>query len=183
MLKKLLKRFLPHPHVIRHHRHLKIFGERIHHSDYWEFSAHSLSKGLGVGVFACWLPMPFQSIVAAALALLIRGNIFIAVAAVFISNPITMSPMLYLAFKVGQKVLGYPTESFHWHHTFHENIAYIQQFAWPIITGTVICGIFFGFLSYFLLRCIWTIIEKRRTTPLQKTLSHLFHHDHSTMEE
>ena len=162
MLKRFIKRFLPHKHLIQHHRHLKIFGDRIHHNQYWKLTPESVSRGLAVGIFTCWLPMPFQSILAAALALLIRGNLLFAVGAVFISNPITMAPMLYFAYKLGIIVLKCPDPDFHWPNTINGTMIYIKQFAAPIVTGTLICGIVSGILSYFLVRIIWIFLKNRK---------------------
>lgn len=165
MSKKLVKRFLPNPDVIRKSRYLRIFGKKLYHSNFWEVTPESTSRGLGIGVFACWLPMPFQSVVAAALALLFRGNILIAVGSVFISNPITMPAMLYFGCWFGQKILGRAFIPFQWSHSFNDQLAYFQQFALPIVIGTVACGVFFGILSYFGMRFAWTLTKnKNRST-------------------
>jgi len=160
MLKKFVKRFLPHPKEILKNRYLKMFGERLYSPEYWAFTPHSTSTGFGVGVFACWIPMPFQSVLAAALALLTRGNLIIAIGSVWISNPFTVGPMLYLAYRIGHKVLGLTNSPFSSMAELKHELMHPQEIALPILLGTVICGIISGLLAYISLRITYKVSHK-----------------------
>ncbi|MBD3646839.1 MAG: DUF2062 domain-containing protein, partial [Pseudomonadales bacterium] len=90
-------------------RSLKFLGEVIFESNLWHFNRHSVSYAALVGLFCCFLPMPFQMVPCTILCLWIRCNIPLAIGFVWISNPVTMPPMMYFSSRVGTKILGEPT--------------------------------------------------------------------------
>ena len=61
----------------------------------------SVSVACAIGLFCAFIPIPFQMILAAGLAIIVRCNLPIAVALVWITNPITMPPLFFLAYKMG----------------------------------------------------------------------------------
>jgi uncharacterized protein (DUF2062 family) len=58
-----------------------------------------------IGLFCAFLPLPFQMVIAASLAVLSRCNVPIAVVLVWVSNPITMTPMLFFSYQLGAWLL------------------------------------------------------------------------------
>ncbi len=78
---------------------------------YWRLvrqkgSPEFLARGLAAGVFAGLFPLfGLQTILGVALAILFRGNKWMAVAGTWISNPLTYGPIFWLNFEVGQWLL------------------------------------------------------------------------------
>lgn len=68
----------------------------------WIPCRDSVASGLALGLFFSMMLMPFQSIPAAILAIRLRANVPIAMAACWITNPITSGPVL-----LGQLFLGH----------------------------------------------------------------------------
>ena len=65
------------------------------------------ARGLAAGVFSGCFPLfGLQTILGIALATLIKGNLLLAVAATWVSNPVTYLPLYWLNYKVGSLVLG-----------------------------------------------------------------------------
>jgi len=85
---------------------LKPFGERIRHSELWRFTRRSVPRGVFAGLFiGIFLMVPGLQIVGAALMCVpLRGNIPIAAAMTFLSNPLTTPFFLYAAIEVGGRI-------------------------------------------------------------------------------
>jgi len=148
---------MPDQQTIKEHKHLKIFGSLIHNPNLWHMNRRSVSGAFAVGLFCAFVPIPFQMILAAAIAIVVRVNLPISVALVWISNPITMPPMFYAAYKFGAFVLGeVPSEvafvlSWEWIST---EMALIWE---PFLLGCFIFGLISSFLSYCIIRLLWRL--------------------------
>ncbi|MCH8969881.1 MAG: DUF2062 domain-containing protein [Planctomycetes bacterium] len=64
---------------------------------------HALALGLAIGVFVAMTPtIGAQMVIAAAIAASFRANKILAMAAVWISNPVTMVQIYYVNWRIGQ---------------------------------------------------------------------------------
>lgn len=90
---------------------LKPFGARIRHSELWRFTRRSVPRGVFAGLLiGIFLMVPGLQIVGAALLCVpLRGNIPIAAAMTFLSNPLTTPFFLYAAIEVGREI-GFHTD-------------------------------------------------------------------------
>ncbi len=157
MPKRIIKRFTPDHETIRNHKHLRMFGSLLHDSNLWHMNRRSVSGAFAVGLFWAFVPMPFQMVAAAFTAIVVRVNLPISVALVWISNPITMPPMFYSTYLVGTWILGEPEPqqglefemSLEWMST---SLAEIWQ---PLYLGSLLCGVIASILGYCLMRGFW----------------------------
>lgn len=146
------KRHLPTREQLRNTRSLQFLGHLIFEPNLWHFNRHSLSFAALIGGFCCFLPIPFQMIPAVLLCIWIRCNIPVTIAFVWISNPITLPPMLYFAWHVGAWVLGIeragpPDEvTLEW---FSQQVINGWQ---PLLLGSVICGSVTGITGFLTIR-------------------------------
>lgn len=75
----------------------------------------SVASGLSIGLFFAMMLMPFQMIPAALVAMRLRANVPFAMAACWVTNPVTTPPILWAQFKLGQwmrEVLSVPMPEF-----------------------------------------------------------------------
>jgi len=105
MAKKLIKKWFPHQDRIRHHQHLQFLGHRLHDPNLWHLNRRSVAGAFAVGLFCAMLPIPFQMVVAAVLAILARVNLPISVMLVWITNPLTMGE-IWEPLLLGSVLLG-----------------------------------------------------------------------------
>lgn len=85
----------------------RLFGERIFHRNLWRTDQTGIAGGLALGLFIAFTPtIPFQMLLAACGALLLKVNLPVAVLAVWVTNPITAIPVFMSAWKVGKIMLG-----------------------------------------------------------------------------
>lgn len=157
MPRRLLKRFLPEHHKIKNHKHMRIFGRLHMDPNLWHLNKQSVATAVSIGLFMTFMPIPFQMIVAAALAILFRANLPISVVLVWISNPFTIPPILYLAFLTGSKLVSIAPESlskeFSW-HLLSQQLGNIWE---PMIIGLFIFAITSAVLGNVLIRFLWRL--------------------------
>ena len=79
---------------------------RLAHSDLMSWKQEQVSRGLAIGLFWAFVPMPFQMAPAALFCWLTRANLPLALAGVWISNPFTYVPIFYAAYRVGAFFTG-----------------------------------------------------------------------------
>lgn len=81
----------------------------------WVPCRDSVASGLSIGLFFAMMLMPFQMIPAALVAMRLRANVPFAMAACWVTNPVTTPPILWAQFKLGhwmREVLGVPMPTF-----------------------------------------------------------------------
>jgi uncharacterized protein len=78
----------------------------VQHHNLWQFNRRSVAGGVAVGMFCGLVPGPLQMICAALLAIFLRVNLPVAVVATWYTNPFTIVPLYYLAYKLGMYATG-----------------------------------------------------------------------------
>ena len=106
MPKKLLRRILPSARHVRNLPGISRFAHWLRDENLWHINRRSVSLGAAVGLFFCYWPIPLQTVLALVCAILIRANLPISIALVWISNPLTMLPMYTPAYMLGSWILG-----------------------------------------------------------------------------
>ncbi len=92
---------------LRDSRLHSLFGERLFHRHLWRTDQAGMAGGLSLGLFIAFTPtIPFQMLLAACGALLLKVNLPIAVLAVWITNPVTAVPVFSSAILLGKAMLG-----------------------------------------------------------------------------
>lgn len=112
MPKHLFKRYLPDRDTLHRHKHLRRFGTLLHDPRLWHLNGRSVAGAMAVGLFMAFLPIPFQMLPAAAFAILFRVNLPLAVALVWITNPLTLPVFSYAAYKIGTWIMQTPAREF-----------------------------------------------------------------------
>ncbi len=104
---KWIKKYFSNPKSIKEYSQLHWMKKYFHHRSLWRINCDSVSRGVAIGLFAAAIPlMPFQMVIAAFLAIMIRANLPISVAVCWISNPFTLVPITYFTYYIGNWVLG-----------------------------------------------------------------------------
>lgn len=155
MPKKFLKKIVPSPVRIRKIKALGVLGEWVYASNLWHLNRYSASMAFFVGLFVAFIPTPGQVVLAAVLAVILRCNLPLSVSLVFVTNPVTMAPVFYMAYEIGALIVDVPVKevdlelSIYW---LSNSLAAIWK---PFLLGCLICGLFFGCLGYFVISQLW----------------------------
>lgn len=174
MSKKFLRKYLPDPHKITQSKSLRIFGTLLHEPNLWHMNRKSVSMAFSVGLFFMWVPLPSQMILAAGAAILLRCNLPISVALVWITNPLTMAPMFYAAYILGNWMLGLPPSNIEFEASF-DWIEQQMKVIWqPFLLGCFTLGVISSISGYAIVRLLWRlhiiryIKEKKRRFTAKK---------------
>ncbi len=155
MPRKLIKKYLPHPDKIKDNRFLTVFGPVIHEPQLWHLTRHSVAKAFMVGLFFAFWPVPFQMVLAAGGAILVRCNLPLSVALVWITNPVTMPFLFGLAYFVGSTVLGSNGSEFEFELSWQWLEHNLETLWQPFLLGCAICAVVAGIVGYFAVGLFW----------------------------
>jgi uncharacterized protein (DUF2062 family) len=93
-------RYLRHPRI-RKIKWLTPFTQAIFNKRYWKPCRATVANGLSIGLFCAMLPIPMQMLLAALGCIRGRGNVPVALAACWITNPVTQLPIMVLQQRFG----------------------------------------------------------------------------------
>jgi uncharacterized protein (DUF2062 family) len=155
MAKKLFRKYLPHPDVIVKNRWIKLLGPRLQEPSLWHINRRSCSGAVALGIFCAFIPVPFQMLIAAILAIWLRVNILIAVPMVWISNPFTLGPMFYFCYLLGVEMLSLEPQGFHFELSFEWLLNSLAAIWQPFLLGCFTAGAVSALASFILVRILW----------------------------
>src|ERR1044071_4782798 len=107
MPRKFFRKYLRSHEAVSNNRHVARFGKFFKHHNLWHLHRRAVAGGVAVGLFAGLIPgsNPVQFTAAALLAVAFHVNLPLAVLVTLYSNPLTIVPLYYAAFKLGQLAL------------------------------------------------------------------------------
>lgn len=142
MLRKTLKNTTKHPKVTNFLNKYNI------PKDYFSASRKMIGKGVALGIFIAFIPMPMQMLAVLFFTPFFRFNVPIAIAMCWITNPFSMPFVYYIEYLTGSFLLGLKMEpvqvTIEW---FSNNIfkIFIPLYAGALFYSIIgsICGNFF----------------------------------------
>ena len=112
---------------------------------------HEISLGMAIGVFIGITPtVPFHTVLAVALAVLLRASKLAAALGVWVCNPLTIPLFYYGSYQLGRFVLGLPELNLPPDYSFLTLIKLGQHATAAMIHGGVLLGILPALLAYVL---------------------------------
>jgi len=165
MARKFFRRFTLSRETINQHRTLRLFRHWLEDPNLWHLNRYSVSSAVFIGLLVAFVPLPIHIIMVALIAIWWRANLPISLSVIWISNPITIPPQFFMAYKVGAQLLQQPPLhiefelSLHW---LRMEFVHIWQ---PLLLGCLICGLGAAFLGAGLVRIAWRlhVIARWRT--------------------
>lgn len=155
MARKLLKRFIPSSATIKDKPGLQFLGNLLHDPNLFHLNRHSVSAAFFVGIFIAFIPAPGQMPLAAAAALFVRCNLPIAVALVWITNPVTMPAIFFACYQVGRWMMQMEPAMAPFEFTLEWLLSEVRLIWKPFILGCLTTGLAFGTLGYLGMRAFW----------------------------
>jgi uncharacterized protein (DUF2062 family) len=162
MPKKFIKRYLPTPEKMQAMESLRFLGDIRHEPNLWHINRHSVARAFLIGIWFCMIPMPFQMVAAGFFAIWFNANLPLSVALVWISNPITMPFMYYVAYELGAFLLN---QSQHIQFNFHSMYDNFDAIALSLYTGSFVLGTICSILAVVVINFLWihTVKHNRKS--------------------
>jgi len=156
MLRKFIRKVLPSHESVLSNRHVARFGPRLQHPNLWHLNRRSVAGGVAAGLFAGLIPgsNPVQFTAGALLAIAFHVNLPLAVLVTLYSNPFTIVPLYYAAFRLGQLILlqsGDAPPEIAW------SIDWLLSVGKPLVIGVPLLAVLLAVVSYFLIDWAWQI--------------------------
>jgi len=177
MPRKLLRRLLPSQESIRANRYVARLGPRLQHHNLWRLNRRSAAGGVAAGLFAGLIPgsNPVQFLAASLLAVALKVNLPVAVAVTLYSNPFTIVPLYYCAFKLGELALwrghgelpdiALALEGKGFREWIPAALEWLASVGKPLLVGLPLLAILLAVVGYVLVDWVWRLhvsIEWRR---------------------
>jgi uncharacterized protein (DUF2062 family) len=167
MPKKYFRKYLPSHESVRGNRYIGILGSALHHPNLWHLNRRSVAGGVAIGMLCGMIPGPIQMFSAAILAVVLRVNLPVSMAATWYTNPFTIVPLYYLAYKIGTLITGdtpwvsAPPSV----HLSLDNIGdwipmlweWISAMGKPFVVGLCTLGAALSVAGYFAVRGAWRL--------------------------
>ncbi len=155
MPRRSLQKYLPTPAQVRENQALRPIAHLFGRSEIWHLNRRSAAGAVFIGLFCAFLPVPMQMVIAAALAVASRCNLPIAVALVWVSNPITIPPIFYFAYRLGAWLLNMEITA----DSIELNLTWIWDnlgtIGYPLLFGSLVCGWVAGVTGFVVTRVVW----------------------------
>ncbi len=161
-LKAFFKRLLPKKQALQEHKQLSFLGEILHDPDIFHITRRSLSGGVAIGLFLAFMPFPGQTIVAAIAAIYCRVNLPVTVFCVWLTNPITIPPLFYLAYKTGALMLNLTPEPYQFELSVEWiSMKFMENWA-AVVLGCLTLGALAGLAGYIIMSWVWRLATIRQ---------------------
>lgn len=109
-----------------------------------------ISEALALGVFIAFIPIiGIHTWLALGLAFLLKKNKVAVLVGVYVSNPITVLPILYACFELGQWMLGYDEPIGFHKDLFLNPYALGEKILVPLWAGSLVAGIVSTIATYY----------------------------------
>ena len=135
--------------------YLAPFDHLLHDHNLWGIRRRTVVPAFAIGLFVAFIPLPGHVLMAVLFAMTLRVNVPIAAITTFVSNPVTIGPMYFLAYRVGFHLLGLEPQPFE----FEMSIAWVTASfgnVWqPLVLGCLLLGTALSLLGYIVLDLFW----------------------------
>lgn len=163
-MKQFLRRYLPDSRQLREHKSLRFLGVLLHDPRLWHFNRRATVRGLAAGMFFAFIPVPWQMLLAATAAALLRFNLPVAVAMVWITNPLTIPPIMFACYQFGAWLLGLPSLDWNFEPSLDWLLRRAGDLGWPLLVGSLTTAVLASTATFVTAHLLWRwhIISKFR---------------------
>lgn len=155
MPRKIIKKYLPDHHTIKQSRAINMFGSLLHDANLWHLNRKSARGAFAIGLFNAFIPVPFQMWLSAFAAIVFKVNLPLSVGLVWISNPLTMPPLFYACYLVGEWILGPTGQDFAFELSWDWLVASLSTIGPTFLFGCITVACFAALVSYFAIDWLW----------------------------
>ena len=164
-LKKFFRRVMPDHDAIKSMHNIGIFRGILQDPNIFHLTRRSASGGIATGLFIAFLPIPGHSILAIIAAVLLRINLPLTLLFAWTTNPFTVAPIYYLAFRTGALLIGESVRPVNINIDESGFSSMLTDIWMPLLTGCLLFSIVSSACAYIMVRILWrySVISKWKT--------------------
>jgi uncharacterized protein len=155
MSREFFRRFMPSPQRVDRSPPLRLFGRALQQPNLWHLNRRSVARAMLVGLFWTLFPMPFQMIPGIACAIAMRANLGLALVLIWLTNPITFPPVLYVSYLFGRVLLNQPRSELAFEWSWRSVVEHMGEIWRPLYVGAITAGIALGVLGCIATSLLW----------------------------
>lgn len=149
------QKYIPSKQSLLKNKNLSFLKKYFNNRDLWRISRSNIAKSVALGMFCAWIPVPFQMVLATAGAILLSVNLPIAVALVWITNPITMPALYVIAYQLGSFMLDSPAAFLSFELSSDALMDLISKIWKPFLLGCFTIGTVSAVIGYLAVYSTW----------------------------
>jgi uncharacterized protein (DUF2062 family) len=167
MPRKHFRKYLPSHQSITENRFISWFGPWLQHHNLWHLHRRSVAGGVAVGLFSGLIPGPLQILTGVFLSIVFRVNLPVAALMTLYTNPLTIVPLYYVAYRYGALVTmsdenhqlpaAFSTQGLPWNQWLPALIDWMVAMGKPLAVGLPLLAITLAALGYLLVDNAWKI--------------------------
>ena len=157
MPRKFFRTWAPSKEVVLAPSFMQPFAKWLSHPNLWHFNRRSVSGGVAIGLFIAFWPIPFQMVVCAIAAVLLRVNVALSVAMALISNPFTMVPIFWGGYWIGTTLTGTQISVPDTGMSFEWVMSQLQVLWMPMLIGLLLLGAVVALSAFALIQFLWRL--------------------------
>ncbi len=167
MPRKHFRKYLPTHKAMTDNRFVAWFGPWLKHHNLWHLHRRSVAGGVAVGLFAGLIPGPLQILTGVVLSILFRVNLPVAALMTLYTNPLTIVPLYYVAYRYGALVTmtdtanqmpsAFSTEGLPWHEWLPALVDWMVSMGKPLAVGLPLLAITLAAIGYLLVDNGWKL--------------------------
>ena len=165
-MNKWLKKCIPSTKSLKNTHKLTGIKSYFKPGCFWARDQQHIARGISAGLAGAVIP-GFQIFYASILAIILRGNLPVALISTLITNPLTFVPITYFIYYIGTLFVGdgsadFVIQNFVWDFStfqafWHNVSAWIFQFGKAYLVGLPIVSLGLGIIGYFGTILIWEV--------------------------
>ncbi len=156
-LRNFLKRHLPQQHHFKTRGALILVSDYLHLPDIWHLHRRSSAAGAAIGIFCAFIPLPIQTLSATILTIFFRANLPLAILFSVFTNPLTITPVFFFAYRLGVRLLDIQPEKVDFSLSL-EWVSHSLIDIWqPLLLGCFILASISALITYIVIQLLWRI--------------------------
>jgi uncharacterized protein len=156
-IKSFFFRIMPDRAKILGKSYPKIFHTILEDPNIFHLTRRSAAGGVSTGLFIAFLPVPGHTLLAVIFSIALRVNLPLCLFFAWTTNPLTLAPIYYIAYRLGSAVLGIPVQAVDFEMSWDWFGGQFIEIWPPLIIGCAIFSVVSSITSYVLIRIMWRI--------------------------
>lgn len=155
MPRRFFKSISPSRRSVSAQRWLAPVRHLLDEPNLWAIRRRSVAPAVAIGLFWAWLPIPGHTFWAGLTAIGSKVHLPLAMILTWVTNPVTILPMYYGAYRVGRWLLRIPPQEFRFEMSVSWFTGEFLEIWQPLVLGCTLFGMTSAVIGYITVDQLW----------------------------